>query len=46
MQGRWAFQVENENSDPNTFDFGDFPNCTQAQSGPEFFALVESIRLD
>jgi len=37
--------VENENSDPNTFGRGYFPNCAQAQSGPEFFALVESIRL-
>jgi CTP synthase len=36
--------VEYENTDTNVFDDGNFPICTQAQTGSELFALVESIR--
>jgi len=36
--------VQNENSGATAFVCGNFWNCAQAQTGSEFFALVESIR--
>ena len=36
--------MEYENTDTKVFDDGNFPICTQAQTGSELFALVESIR--
>jgi hypothetical protein len=36
--------VPNENADATAFDHNGFSICAQTQSGPEFFALVESIR--
>ncbi len=36
--------MEYENTDTKVFDDGDFPICTQAQTGSELFALVELIR--
>jgi CTP synthase len=36
--------VEYENTDTKVFDDGNFRICTQAQTGSEVFALVESIR--
>ena len=38
--------MKNENIDATVFDFDGFPICTQAQTGSEFFALVESMRGD
>ena len=36
--------MEYENTDTKVFDDGNFPICTQAQTGSELFALVELIR--
>jgi hypothetical protein len=41
-----AFQVGNENIAATALDYGSFPICAHAQTGSDFFALVESIRGD
>jgi hypothetical protein len=46
-KGRIGFRVTNENIGASTFDYYyyyRFSIFTQAQTGTEFFALVESIR--
>jgi len=43
-KGRIGFRVTNENIGANAFDYERFSVFTQAQTGTEFFALVESIR--
>jgi hypothetical protein len=43
-KGRIGFRVTNENIGASTFDYYRFSIFTQAQTGTEFFALIESIR--
>jgi hypothetical protein len=43
-KGRIGFRVTNENIDAKAFGYGLFSIFAQAQTGTEFFALVESNR--
>jgi hypothetical protein len=46
VEGHSAFRVTNENIGATTLVYSSFSICAQVQTGPEFFALVESIRGD
>jgi hypothetical protein len=44
LKGRIGFRVTNENIGANAFGYDRISIFTQAPTGTEFFALVESIR--